>query len=98
MNARRLLPLLLGLPLLLAACGGGPGSEEDLVNALTRDDSFSQDEATCIARAIFLEYGADEDALSIISGATSFEEITGVDGVDGFEEYFDRTVSQCAPR
>ena len=95
MNLRRLLPVLVGLPLVAAACSGGPGSEEDLVNSLTRDDSFTQGEAECIAETIFGEYGENEEALNIISGASSFDEITGADGVEGFEEFFDNTVSGC---
>lgn len=98
MNARRLLPSLLGLALIASACSSGPGSEEDLVTALTRDDTFSTDEAECIASAVFDEYGADEDALSIISGAESYEAITGADGVDGFDAFFGNAVAACTNR
>lgn len=98
MNPRRLLPSLLGLTLLVAACSSGPGSREDLVAALTRDDTFTTAEASCIADAVFAEYGEDEEALSIISGAASYEEITGTDGVQGFEQFFDNAISACTNR
>ena len=83
---------VLGLP----ACSGGPGDRDDLVLALTRDDTFSTAEATCIADAVFSEYGADEEALDLISGADSYDEITGTDGVAGFDEFFTNTVSACS--
>lgn len=91
--------LLLGLAFTvfgISACTGGPGDRDDLVAALTRDDSFSQPEAACIADAIFAEYGADEDALGKISGAATFEELNGTDGVEGFEDFFNNTISACA--
>jgi hypothetical protein len=79
----------------LSACTGGPGDEEDLVAALTRDDTFSDGEARCIANAVFEEYGDDEDALGRISGAASYEDLTSSDGVEGFAETFEQFVRTC---
>jgi hypothetical protein len=90
--------LLLGAgiaALALSACSGGPGSEEDLVTALTRNDTFSEAEAECIANAVFEEYGDNEDALGLISGASSYDDLTGSEGVEGFGEAFDRIVETC---
>ncbi|MEL7157524.1 MAG: hypothetical protein AAFN30_13095 [Actinomycetota bacterium] len=98
MNLRRLLPSLIGLALVASACSSGPGSREDLVTALTRDDTFSSAEASCIADAVFAEYGDDEDALTIISRAGSYEEITGTDGVEGFDQFFSNAIAACTNR
>ena len=82
----------------LTACGDGPGSEEDLVNALTRDATFSQEEAECISARIFDEYGEDEEALGLISGTGDYEVLTG-DGegsVEGFDVFFSTAVAECS--
>jgi hypothetical protein len=88
---------LLGLTVMAAlpACGGGPGSEEDLVAALTRNEAFTEAQATCIAAAVFAEYGDDEEALGKISGTADFADLTGPEGVDGFEETFEQIVEVC---
>ena len=96
MVSKRLLIALAATVLGVAACTGGPGDREDLVSALTRDDTFSTPEAECIADAVFAEYGQDEDALGRISGASTFEELNGPDGVPGFAEFFDNTVAACS--
>jgi len=96
---RRFLASALGavtLALSLSACTGGPGSEEDLVAALTRAETFSEDEAQCIAKAVFAEYGEDDDALKLISAAATFEELVGTEGVEGFKQTFDNALSGCA--
>jgi len=82
--------------LALVACGdGGPGSQEDLVNALTRDGGFEQAQAECIAAAVFNEYGADEDTLKRISGTGDYAALTGEGGIEGFGEFFDNAVDVC---
>jgi hypothetical protein len=81
--------------LALSACSSGPGSEEDLIAALTRDDSFTQAQAECIAERVFDQYGEDEEALGLISGAGSYEDLTGTEGVPGFDEFFTTTISVC---
>ena len=91
-----LVALLVALP----ACSqdSGPGSEQDLVDALTRDDTFTQAEAECIANAVFTEYGTDEEALQRITRTDDYETLTG-DGegsVEGFGEVFDNAISACA--
>lgn len=96
MASKHLLLGLVATVLGLSACTGGPGDRDDLVSALTRDDSFSTAEAACIADAVFAEYGEDEDAIDKISGASSFDELTGTEGVAGFDEFFDNTISACA--
>lgn len=83
------------LALGLVACTGGPGSEEDLVNALTRDRTFTRGEATCIAENVFAEYGDDEEALGKISGADDYEDLSGTEGVPGFAEFFENVVAGC---
>lgn len=86
----------LALSFTLAACGGGgPGSQEDLVAALTRDGGFEPAQAECIAAAVFDRYGADEDALKKISGTGDYASLTGEGGVEGFGEVFDNAVSAC---
>lgn len=79
-----------------SACSDGPGDESDLVTALTRDEAFTTAEAECIASAVFSEYGEDEEAISKISGAASYEDLTGTEGVDGFDEVFDNAIAACA--
>lgn len=92
---RRFAAVLIALPLPLAACGDGPGTEEDLVNALTREDTFTTDEARCIAGAVFDQYGADEQAIGRISAASDFATLSGENGVEGFAESYDRILSAC---
>jgi hypothetical protein len=88
--------LALALVFGLSACGGGgPGTEEDLVTALTREGTFSEDEAECIASSVFDEYGANEEALGRISAAGDFESLSGENGVEGFAEFYDDTISAC---
>jgi hypothetical protein len=65
------------------------------VLALTHNDTFTTAEAECIAAAVFDEYGEDEDAISLISGASSFDELTSAEGVPGFDDFFRRAVSAC---
>ncbi|MEM7337771.1 MAG: hypothetical protein AAF467_03925 [Actinomycetota bacterium] len=96
MSMRRLLIPLVALSFVAAACTGGPGSRDDLVAALTRDETFTTEEAQCIANAVFDRYSDDEDVLGQISGAVSYEELTGTSGVEGFEEFFENTVTACA--
>jgi len=95
-QTRRAVALLAFGALALTACTGGPGSEEDLVTALTRGDGFTQQEAECIAAAVFIEWAEDEDALGLISGAADYDELVGPNGVEGFGESFERAVTQCA--
>ncbi len=86
----------LAFSLALAACGGGgPGDEQDLVNSLTREGGFEQAQAECIAAAVFQTYGADEDALKKISNTGDYAALTGEGGVEGFGEFFDRTIAAC---
>lgn len=92
----RAVGVALALSLSLAACGGrGPGDQEDLVSALTREGGFDQAQAECIAAAVFDKYGADEDALKKISGTGDYAALTGDGGVEGFGEFFDNTVDAC---
>jgi len=86
---------LLVLAFGVAACSGGPGNEEDLVTALTQNDAFNTAEAECIAAAVFEEYGDDEDTLTKISGAVDYEDLSGTEGVDGFDKFFTRAVGVC---
>ena len=79
----------------LTACGGGPGNEEDLVAALTRDDTFTVGQAECIAAKIFVEYGEDEVALTMISNNADYDELIGTDGVAGFDEFFSTAITVC---
>ncbi|MEM7321666.1 MAG: hypothetical protein AAF531_01150 [Actinomycetota bacterium] len=92
----RYLPGLLAVALVAAACGGGPGSREDLIDVLTLDEAFSVEEATCMADAVFDRYGDDDDALGKISAADSFDFFDGENGIPGFSEFFNQTVQSCA--
>ncbi len=92
----RLAPILLvGAALLATACGGGPGSRDDFIDVLTRDDNLTTEEATCITDAVFDRYEDDEDALGAISAAPSFDFLDGEDGVPGFTEFYEETVAGC---
>ena len=90
-----LVAVVAGLSMLATACTGGPGDRDDFVEILVRDDGFNADEAGCIADAVFAQYGEDGDALGKISGAESYEFLTGPDGVEGFDGFFTSTVSDC---
>lgn len=92
----RLLPALLAVALLAASCSTGPGSEEEFVNILLEGGTLTESEASCIAGAVFDEYEEDEDALGKISAAPDFAFLSTEDGVEGFSEFFNRTVSDCA--
>lgn len=94
-SARALLGLFIAA-FVLSSCTGGPGDRDDLVTALTRDDSFTVSEAECIADAVFLEYGEDDDAIGKISGSSTYEELVGSEGVAGFSDFFDNAISVCA--
>ncbi len=83
------------LALTLAACGGGPGSQQDLEEVLIRDGFVSEEDAVCISKWVFDEYEDDEEALSLLSAADDFEFLTGPNGVEGFGEAFDAAVSNC---
>lgn len=86
---------VLAVVALATACSTGPGSQEELTQILT-DTGMTEDQATCIADAVFVEYAADEEALSAISAAPNLEFLDGEEGVEGFSEFFDRTVADCA--
>lgn len=86
---------LVGSILLLAGCTGGPGNREDFIEVLRLDDAFNESEASCIADAVFDEYGDDNDALGKISGAESYEWLIGEDGVEGFDQFFPGVVADC---
>jgi len=81
--------------LVATGCTGGPGNRGDFVDVLTRDDNFAANEAECITDAVFDRYGEDGDALQKISAAESYDYLTGEDGVDGFDEFFQSTVADC---
>ena len=51
--------LLTTLSLTLTACGGAP-SKDDIVDALTEDDAFTEDQAECIADEILDSDLSDE--------------------------------------
>lgn len=81
--------------LLAAACSSGPGSQEEFVEMLVRDGTISEDQATCIAGAVFDEYENQGDALGLISSAESFEFLEGENGVPGFSTFLEQTVQGC---
>lgn len=83
------------LVLLATGCTGGPGDRDDFVDVLTRDDNFAANEAECIADAVFDRYGEDGSALQKISAAESWEYLIGPDGVEGFGDFFESTVTDC---
>lgn len=95
MALHRFLPAgLVALSLSLAACSNGPGTQAELVAALTRGDTFTQPQAQCIAKAVFDKYGADKTALNKISKATSYDDLVN-NGVPGFGDFFTTTVNDC---
>ncbi len=64
----KILPLVLIPALVLVSCSSGPGTEEDLVETLSRSETVSVEQAECIAAGVFAEYGDSEDALNRLTG------------------------------
>lgn len=95
---RRFGPLLalLALALFAAGCSTGPGSRAEFVDILTRGGTITEDQATCITDAVFDEYEDDEAALKKISAAPDYDYLSSEEGVDGFTEFFERSVAGCA--
>jgi hypothetical protein len=81
--------------LLATACGGGPGTQEEFNEVLTRGDNLTEAEAECISTAVFDRYGDDEDALGKLSAAPDIEFLDGPEGITGFSEFFDEAVESC---
>ncbi len=97
-RARRVGPLaaiVAAVALLATACGGGPGTQEEFNEILTRGDNLTAEEADCISTAVFDRYGEDQDALGKLSAAPDIEFLDGPDGIPGFNEFFDSTVDGC---
>ncbi len=90
-----LLALVAASSLALAACSGGPGTQEEFVEVLQREDTFTEAEATCIADDVFETYGDDSDALDLLSGADTWADIAGEGGIEGFQSYYETLVSDC---
>ncbi len=84
---------LVALSLGLAACSAGPGTQADFVTALTRDNTFTQPQAQCIAKAVFDKYSNDKKTLTKISKAANYDDINT--GVEGFSAFFDATIQDC---
>ena len=89
--------LTVSVPLLTSCSfGGGPGDEQDLADALSRDDAFTVEEAECIADKVFSEYGDDEQALKSISDADDISDLeSGENAVDGFSENYETFQEDC---
>lgn len=82
----------------LAACGQGAGTQEEFVDVLTRDGNLSNDEADCVADAVFAEYGEDDEALKKISLAQDYESLERPleeGGLPGFDSFLTETVTTC---
>ncbi len=90
------LALLVALIFLVTACGSGPGSQEEFIEVLVRNDAMTEEEAICISDLVFAEYADDEEALGKISAAPDFEYLDGEEGVPGFSDFFDSTVQSCS--
>jgi hypothetical protein len=90
---------------LMVGCSGSPGTQQDFVDVLSRNDYLTEDQATCIAQAVFAEYGDNPDVLGRLSGAggssdgsTQYDQlIEGDNAIDGFDEFFTDTVNVCTP-
>lgn len=91
--------LLLAVVALAAGCSTGPGTRDEFVEVLTRgeDAGITEEQAGCIADAVFAEYAEDESALTRISSVGSFEDLNGENGVPGFADFFQATVFGCTP-
>lgn len=95
-SGRRSIAVVVALLALLAtACGGGPGTQEEFNEVLTRGDNLTEAEAECISTAVFDEYGDDEDALGKLSAAPDLAFLDGPEGISGFSEFFDEAVESC---
>lgn len=87
--------LVAALALLAAACGSSPGSQEDFIEVLLRNENLTETEATCIADAVFDEYG-DSDELGTLSAADSYDEVvSGEQAIEGFDEFYENAVEAC---
>lgn len=86
---------LLALGLLATSCSSGPGSKQDFIDVLSRDEMMTTEEATCIADQVFDRYGDDEDALGKLSAAPDFDFLNGAEGIDGFSDFYDQAVLSC---
>ncbi len=86
-NLRRISAALVSFSLLLAACGGDSVDYEALVSALTSQDQMTQEEATCVADAIFAEGNFDEEAMK--------EAAADIKAVPGFEQAVSEAFDNC---
>lgn len=81
--------------MLATACGGGPGTQEEFNEVLTRGGNLSQDEAECISGEVFDRYADDEDALGKLSAAPDMAFLESEEGIAGFSDFFDSAVESC---
>lgn len=86
---------LLMTALLTACTAGGPGTQEELQQILAEDGNLDETQASCVASAVFEEYGEDNDALSKISAADSLSDLEGENGVAGFNDFYSATLNGC---
>jgi hypothetical protein len=91
----RLAVMVAAVALAASACSSGPGTEAEFVDILTKDETITDEQAQCIAGAVFDEYEGQGDALGLISAAESFESLEGENGVPGFSAFLDETVQSC---
>lgn len=87
LKTKRAAAALVSFSLLLSACGGDSVDHEALVSALTSQDQMTQDEATCVADAIFAEGKFDEDAMK--------QAAADITAVDGFSEAVNQAFDSC---
>ena len=89
------LAAMVPLVLLVTACGGGPGSQEEFEAILTRGGNLTDEEAQCISAEVFAQYGEDAEALGKLSAAPDIEFLEGAEGIPGFSDFFDSAVGSC---
>jgi hypothetical protein len=87
--------VLLAVALGAGACSNGPGDEQDLVSALTRDATFTEAQAQCIAGSVFDKYGADDAALKKLSHVGNYDDLVGTNGIPDFDAFFTDTINAC---
>ncbi len=93
---RRLVAGLVAVAALATACGDGDATRDDLVANLTDVAGFSDDEAECVAAAIYDSGDWTQDELNIVGGGLVDED--GNERVAGFNDALDAAVADCADR
>lgn len=84
---------LAALALTVTACGDGDATRDDLAQALIDVSGFSDEEAECVAAAIYDSGEWTQDQLNSVGGG--LENDDGTEKVEGFTAAFDAAIEDC---